>query len=47
MNKFYEGGKGKTIVFCQTKREVEKIGECGLIPVKGAMLHGDFPQYIR
>lgn len=38
---------GKMIVFCETKREVDRIGCSGQIPVSVGMLHGDFKQFER
>lgn len=39
--------QGKIIVFCETKREVDRIGSSRLIPASVAMLHGDFSQLQR
>lgn len=46
--KFFLKGKiGKVIIFCETKREVDRIGSSGLIPFSLAMLHGDIKQFQR
>lgn len=36
---------GKIIVFCETKRDVDRIGRSRRIPASVAMLHGDFSQF--
>jgi superfamily II DNA/RNA helicase len=35
------------LIFCETKREVDRIGNSGLIPLSLDMLHGDIKQFQR
>lgn len=44
---FLSQKKGKVIVFCETKREVDQLGSSRQIPRTVAMLHGDYGQYER
>lgn len=47
INYFFKGKEGKIIIFCETKKEVERIGYSGSIPLQVEMLHGDFKQQQR
>lgn len=44
---FFKGKNGKVIIFCETKREVDRIGNSGLIPLSLETLHGDIKQFQR
>lgn len=47
MKHFLKGKSGKIIIFCETKRQVDRIGNSGLIPFNVEMLHGDIKQFQR
>lgn len=47
INYFLNQKKGKVIVFCETKRDVDRLGHSKRIPRTVAMLHGDYGQYER
>lgn len=42
-----KGKTGRIIIFCETKREVDRIGNSGLIPYTLETLHGDIKQFQR
>uniref|UniRef100_A0A8C2WRL0 RNA helicase n=1 Tax=Cyclopterus lumpus TaxID=8103 RepID=A0A8C2WRL0_CYCLU len=43
----YSGGNGKTIVFCETKKEVNELSMNASIKQSSQTLHGDIPQKQR
>ena len=44
---FLNQKRGRILVFCDTKRDVDRIGSSRLIPTSVGTLHGDYSQFQR